>query len=69
MSENLIKLLSTWLPFIILIAIWIFFMMRMRAGSPFQKKLLDNTDTQLEVQRDIARNLDRIASALEQRQP
>ena len=69
MSETAISLINAWLPFILLLAVWVFFMVRIRGGTPIQKKLLDSNNAQLEVQRDIARNLDRIATALEQRQP
>ena len=69
MSETAIRLINAWLPFILLLAVWVFFMVRIRGSTPIQKKLLDSNNAQLEAQRDIARNLDRIATALEQRQP
>jgi ATP-dependent Zn protease len=65
MSEAFVRIIITWLPFIVLIAIWIFFMRRAGAGGGWKHAM----DEQAVIQRDIARHLDRIATALEQRKP
>jgi ATP-dependent Zn protease len=59
-SEGLLYLVVNWLPFIVLIGLMMFFMSRMRGGTTAQKD-------QSEAQRQIARHLDRIATALETR--
>lgn len=63
----MLEILKVWLPFLILIGVWIFFMQRMRGGHPAQQRLITQMDAQLAVQHDIARQLDRIATALENR--
>ncbi|NJM82674.1 MAG: hypothetical protein HC844_09350 [Tabrizicola sp.] len=59
----LLEFLKAWAPFIILLAVWIFFMKRAGAGGGWKKTM----DEQADIQRDIARHLDRIATALEKR--
>ena len=41
----------------------------MRRGKDFQKACLEHSEAQVAIQRDIARHLDRIATALEQHKP
>jgi ATP-dependent Zn protease len=69
MSKTVVDLISLWLPFLILIGVWIFFMNRMRGGSSWQNKCLEVMKAQTESQAAIARSLERIATALEQKQP
>jgi ATP-dependent Zn protease len=69
MSDAVVKLLITWLPFIILIAVWVFFMRKVGGGKAYRDKVSAQVDAQLDADRDIARHLDRIATALEQRKP
>jgi ATP-dependent Zn protease len=65
MQSDLVQLFIRFLPFLILIAVWIFFMRRMGANGSWKQAM----DEQAVIQRDIARQLDRIATALEQRKP
>jgi ATP-dependent Zn protease len=65
MSEAAVKAILSLMPFLFLIAVWIFFMNRMGANGGWKKAM----DEQAVIQRDIARQLDRIATALEQRKP
>lgn len=67
--ETMHDLLKIWLPFIILVAVWIFFMRRLRGGSSFQKDVLEEMKVQTKAQADIAHQLNRIATALEQHKP
>ena len=69
MSAAAIQVISQWLPFIILIVVWMLFMSRFRRASTFQKDCLAEMKAQTATQADIARNLERIAAALEQRKP
>jgi ATP-dependent Zn protease len=67
MDSTFVQLLVRFLPFLLLMAVWIFYMRRMGGGREFQKRWLDQSEAQFEVNRDIARHLDRIATALEKR--
>ena len=69
MDSTLAQLLIRFVPFLLLIAVWIFFMRKMGGGKDFQKRWLDQAEAQTEVNREVARHLDRIATALEQRKP
>jgi ATP-dependent Zn protease len=68
-SPEIVKLIITWLPFLVLIGVWIFLMRRIGGGSSFQNHCREHMADQTETQRDIARHLDRIATAREQRKP
>ena len=62
----MIESINVWLPFLILIGVWIFFMSRMRSqGGDFQAKMLEHVVAQSECQAAIAKSLDRIGTALE----
>lgn len=65
MVLDLFKLL---LP-IILIGGGMYWLYRRSGGTSFQDHCRDHMAAQTDIQRDIARNLDRIATALEQRKP
>ena len=69
MSDEIVKVLISWLPFIVLIAVWVFFMRKVGGGKAYRDKVSAQVDAQLEADRDIARHLDRIATALENRKP
>lgn len=62
----MIENFNVWLPFLILIGVWIFFMSRLRSlGRDFQAKMLEHVVAQSESQAAIAKSLDRIGAALE----
>ncbi|MGL4235935.1 hypothetical protein [Tabrizicola sp.] len=69
MSESVVKMIINWLPFLILIGVWIFFMRRMGGGSTFQKDILSESKRSADASEEMAKQLSRIATALEQRQP
>ena len=59
-TDELISYLINWFPFLLLICVWIFFMMRTRGGTKYQKECM-------EVWRQQVNSLERIAAALEKR--
>lgn len=64
-----LQLFKIWAPIIVIIAVWFLFMRRLGVGGSFQKTVLEEMKVQTKEQAEIARHLDRIATALEQRQP
>lgn len=69
MSAAAIQVISQWLPFFILMAVWMLFMSRFRRASTFQKDCLAEMKAQTATSAEIARNIERIVAALEQRKP
>ena len=69
MSEAAAKAILSLIPFLILIGVWVFFMMRMGGGRAYRQQLSEQMSAQTEANREMARHLDRIATALEQRKP
>lgn len=65
MESGFARLVISFLPFLVLIAVWIFFMRKMGASGAWKLVM----EEQGVIQKDIARQLDRIATALEQRKP
>jgi hypothetical protein len=61
--EGLAKVAIAYLPFLALFGLLYFVL---RSGRSHSKAMMDE---QAQIQRDIARHLDRIATALEQRKP
>ena len=53
-----------WLPFVVLIAVWVLFSIRLGKRSA---KIIDLISKQNEVSKQIAASLERIANALETR--
>jgi ATP-dependent Zn protease len=62
-DQSLLRLLLSWFPMLLLIAVWIYFMSRGSYGKKQQKVILEY----LEEMRRTNQNLDRIATALEKR--
>ncbi len=60
MDEELFKLILNWIPMLLLIAVWVWFLTRMRGGKGYQNQILE------EYRRQNA-TLERIAAALERR--
>lgn len=69
MSPEFMELISNLVPAIIVVGLVIFFLRRGGGGQSFQDHCRQQMTAQTEAQMEIARNLDRIATALEQRQP
>ena len=77
------EMLSAVLPFLFLISVGAFFVWRGRSPTPFQSSLssvqvkqlaqvqrsVELTEQNVQLNAEIARHLDRIATALEQRKP
>ncbi|OYU40298.1 MAG: hypothetical protein CFE33_07105 [Pseudorhodobacter sp. PARRP1] len=61
----MLDMLKVWAPFIVLIVVWIFFMYRLRNGTPQQSMFVAKIDEQTAVHKDIAAALERIATAME----
>ena len=62
-DQSLLRLLLSWFPMLLLIAVWIYFMSRGSYCKKQQKVMLEY----LEEMRRTNQNLDRIATALEKR--
>lgn len=63
----MLEMLKVWAPFLVLVGVWIFFMQRLRGGTPLQTTMIAKLDAQTAVQKEIAAALERIASAMEQK--
>ena len=61
----MLDMLKVWAPFIVLVVVWIFFMQRLRNGTPQQAMFVAKIDEQTAVHKDIAAALERIATAME----
>ncbi len=68
----MIENFNVWLPFLILIGVWIFFISRIRSQGRASAKMLEHMVAQTEMMvaqteslAAIAKSLDRIAAALE----
>ena len=62
-----ISLIVSWLPFIMLIAVWVYLGKRMQVGGPGGHKLIELYEAQVAETRKTNRVLERIAVALEKR--
>lgn len=67
MNEGIIKLISLWVPFLVLVGAFYFLIRRASGGSSFQSHCKEHMAAQTETQKNIAHHLDRIATALEKR--
>ena len=65
---SITAILINMLPIVLLIGVWIFFMKRMSKASPAVKTQLECMTAQLEETRRMNQTLERIATALEERQ-
>ena len=61
MNVDWMEVFINWFPMLLLIGVWIFFLLRMRGGTKFQRDCLDLTRRQADA-------LERIAAALEKRE-
>jgi ATP-dependent Zn protease len=62
-----ISLIVSWLPFLVLIGVWVFLSKRMQIGGPGGHKLLDLYEAQVAETKKMNLALERIAAALEKR--
>ncbi len=64
-ANTLVNLFLSWLPMIVLIAVWVFFARRYSGKNSPQARLVANSDLQLKTAQEQAEALRRIAAALE----
>lgn len=69
MNPEIMNLISKLVPAIIVVCLVIFFLRRSGGGQSFQDHCKEQMTAQTAAHREIAMHLDRIATALEQRQP
>ena len=65
---SITAILINMLPIVLLIGVWIFFMKRMSKAAPAVTTQLECMTAQLEETRRMNQTLERIATALEERQ-
>ena len=69
--NNWIELLVSWLPFLLLIAVWIGLSRKvgMQARGKSGRTMIELYEQQVDESRRMNANLERIATALEKREP
>ncbi len=67
-GDTLLNLFFSWLPMLVLIGVWMFFMRRYMGKKSPQARLVANSDLQLKAAQEQAEALRRIAAALERSQ-